>query len=87
MIALLGLRNADAPLPILDVVIGERRLTGIAGHIWDLELTAAVRMLASGQVDPTPLITARVPLSKITEGFTLQATNRDALEIHIDPTT
>jgi 2-desacetyl-2-hydroxyethyl bacteriochlorophyllide A dehydrogenase len=87
MIALLGLRNADAPLPIVDVVVGERRLIGIAGHIWDHELTAAVRMLTEGHVDPSPLLSAVVPLDRLVEdGFYRLASDRDMLEVLIDPT-
>lgn len=86
-VALLGLRDADAPLPLVDVVVGERRLIGIAGHIWDHEVTAAVRMLAEGHVDPRPLISTIAPLDRIVEdGFARLATDRDTLEVLIDPT-
>jgi (R,R)-butanediol dehydrogenase / meso-butanediol dehydrogenase / diacetyl reductase len=86
-ITLLGLRNADIPLPILDMVVGERRLIGIAGHIWDQELTAAMLLLATGRLDPSSLISARIPLTRVVEhGFHRLATDRDTLEVLVDPT-
>ena len=50
------------------------------------DLERALHLLASGAVDPTPLITHRLPLDQTGEGFRLAAEARDALKVIIEPT-
>lgn len=50
-IVLVGSRRADAQIPPLATVLGERRLVGSAAYRWDSDVTAAVRLVAHRAVD------------------------------------
>lgn len=83
IIVLVGLSDAHPALPLLDVVRGEKRLAGTAAHLWDEDVTAAVRLLAAGTVDPAvlPIRTAR--LDEVPD--LLATPDPDVLKIAIDP--
>lgn len=82
-VVLVGFRDADEPLPLLPVVLGEKRLSGSAAHLWDEDVTAAVRLLTAGIVDPRQLPAARIPLSQVvTGGFAAPPPGRKVL---VDP--
>lgn len=85
-IVLVGFRSGDLALPWLDVVIGERTLVGSAAHVWDEDVTAAVRLLDRGLLDPRPLPRTVVPLSAVVErGFARLVGQRDAPKVVVDP--
>lgn len=64
-IILVGIGNTTPPLPWRDIVLREQRLLGTAAHIWDVDVATAVELLASGLVDPAPLITRIVGLDDV----------------------
>jgi threonine dehydrogenase-like Zn-dependent dehydrogenase len=51
-VVLVGFSDTRPELPLLDVVLGEKRLIGTAAHLWDEDVTTAVRLLAAGTVPP-----------------------------------
>ncbi|MYS81070.1 alcohol dehydrogenase catalytic domain-containing protein [Embleya scabrispora] len=57
-----GLGVDSPPLPLPALVLAERRLLGSAAHVWDVDVTQAVRMLADGRLNARGLVTHRVPL-------------------------
>lgn len=82
-VVVVGFRDADEPMPLLSLVLGERRLLGSAAHLWDQDVTAAVRLLAAGIADPRQLPVARVPLPRvIADGFAAPLSGRKVL---VDP--
>lgn len=82
-VVVVGFRDADEPLPLLPLVLGERRLLGSAAHLWDEDVTAAVRLLAAGIADPRQLPVARVPLPQVVaDGFAAPPSGRKVL---VDP--
>ena len=86
-IVLVGFGPAPASLPLLPVVLGERRLVGTAAHHWDDDVATAVTELTTGRLDPRPLLTAVVPLERaVADGFERLRADRDTLKILIDPT-
>lgn len=52
-VVVVGFGSHDATLPVADLVLGEKRLVGTAAHLWDEEVTTAVRLLDAGVVDTT----------------------------------
>lgn len=64
-VVLVGFADALAPLPLLPVVLGERHLIGTAAHLWDTDVTSAVRMLSSGVVDADLLPTRVIGLDEV----------------------
>ncbi|MQA76900.1 MAG: alcohol dehydrogenase catalytic domain-containing protein [Streptosporangiales bacterium] len=85
-IVLVGLRAGDEPVPLLPVVLGERRLVGTASHLWDVDIAAAVALLSRGVVATEPLLTATVPLERVVpDGFERLRTDRTTLKILVDP--
>jgi (R,R)-butanediol dehydrogenase/meso-butanediol dehydrogenase/diacetyl reductase len=55
VVVLVGFSDTRPVLPLLDVVLGEKHLIGTAAHLWDEDVTTAVRLLAAGTVDPALL--------------------------------
>jgi 2-desacetyl-2-hydroxyethyl bacteriochlorophyllide A dehydrogenase len=87
-VVLVGLRPGAAELSYRDVVLGERRVLGSAAHVWDVDVAAAVSLLAAGRVDPLPLLTATIPLDRVVDdGFRRLVGDRDALKILARPDT
>ncbi len=86
-LVLVGLRGGDLSVPWLDVVLGERRLLGSAAHLWDEDVAAAVSMLVSGRLDPSPLPRRVIGLTDIVEqGFEWLLHQGDAPKVIVDPT-
>ena len=86
-VVLVGFGPEPVSLPILPVVLGERRLIGTAAHHWDDDVATAVAELAAGRIDPRRLLSAVVPLDRaVPDGFERLRSHRDTLKILIDPT-
>ena len=82
---LVGLNPAPPAFPWRDVVLGEKRLLGTAAHMWDVDVLTAVRLLASGVVDPRPLLSGVVSMDAAVATLEeLAAPNRLA-KVLVDP--
>lgn len=85
-VVLVGTGAAQMPLPVRDLVLGEKRLLGSAAHVWDVDVTAAVALLERHAVDPRPLIARTVALGDVaTEGFGRMATDVAQGKVLVDP--
>jgi threonine dehydrogenase-like Zn-dependent dehydrogenase len=86
-VVVVGLHAGVEMIPMLPLVLEERRLIGSAGHLWDVDMAAAVALLARGAVDVLPLRSAVVPLCDVVPaGFERLRIDRDTFKILIDPT-
>jgi threonine dehydrogenase-like Zn-dependent dehydrogenase len=54
-IILVGISDTTPAISLPDLVLGEKRLIGTAAHLWDEDVTTAVRLIASGIVSPMVL--------------------------------
>lgn len=73
-----------------DIVLGERTVTGtlgyLAGPLGDREFGMTIRKLADGAFDPEPLVTDRIDLDDIGEGFeALLDEGSDQVKILVSP--
>ena len=85
-IVLVGTGKETIPLPVRELVLGERRVLGSAAHLWDEDVAGAVGLLARGTIDPLPLLTEVVRLDDVVaSGFERLRDDRDALKILIAP--
>jgi threonine 3-dehydrogenase len=76
-IALLGLPNEPVTLDLADqVIFKEARLYGVTGRILFRTWQQMTTLLATGMVDPTPVITHRLPLDRFEEAFEVTASGR-----------
>ncbi len=67
---LLGIFEDPAPeIPINLFVQREISLTGSQGYAWDFE--DAINLVASGKIKVAELVTSRLPLARLQEGFDL----------------
>ena len=73
-----GIGAAAMTVPIRDVILTEQRLLGSAAHVWDVDVQAAVSLLARGLVAPRPLIGEVIGLAELVP--------RGFAHIHDDPT-
>jgi (R,R)-butanediol dehydrogenase/meso-butanediol dehydrogenase/diacetyl reductase len=85
-VVLVGFHAGTEPVPLLPVVLEERQLIGSSGHLWDVDIAAAVALLARQKLDVLPMLSAIVPLTEVvTGGFERLRLDRDALKILVDP--
>lgn len=70
------------------LLLRELSLIASVGHVYDEDMTAAVRLLCSGRVDPGALISHRIPLERaVSEGIEVLADpdQEGALKILVHP--
>jgi (R,R)-butanediol dehydrogenase/meso-butanediol dehydrogenase/diacetyl reductase len=85
-VVLVGFHNEEESFDLLDTVLGEKRIVGSAAHLWDEDVATAVDMLSRGQIDGEPLLTTRVSLERIDEGFAaLKDSTAEALKVLVTP--
>ena len=85
-VVLVGFHGEEEPFDLLDAVLGEKRIVGSAAHLWDEDVATAVDLLSRGQVDGEPLLTTRVSLERIEEGFgALKDSAAEALKVLATP--
>jgi (R,R)-butanediol dehydrogenase/meso-butanediol dehydrogenase/diacetyl reductase len=87
-IVLVGIPPQPGMIDLQSVVLRELSLIGTVGHVYDLDTRAAVSLIASGRVDPAPLITHRLPLERaVDDGFRFLAGDgrASAIKILISP--
>ncbi|UNK70469.1 alcohol dehydrogenase catalytic domain-containing protein [Microbacterium sp. H1-D42] len=82
---LVGLDPEPAAFPWRDVVLGEKRLIGTAAHMWDVDVLAAVRLLASGVVDPSPLLSRVVAMDAAASALDELAAPNHLAKVLVDP--
>jgi (R,R)-butanediol dehydrogenase / meso-butanediol dehydrogenase / diacetyl reductase len=83
---LVGIHGKEEPFDVLDAVLGEKRVVGSAAHLWDEDVAAAVDLLSRGKVNGRPLLTTRIPLEQVVEGFDiLDNSSADTLKILVTP--
>lgn len=73
-----------------EIVLGERTVSGTlayeGGPKSDVEFGAVIDMFADGTLDPEPLITSRIDLNEIVDGFdTLLSGEHDEIKILVEP--
>ena len=84
-VVLVGTGSEEMNIPIRHVVHAEISLFGTAAHMWDVDTTEAVQLLADGVINVSPLITDVVPLSDALErGFVRLAEDDSVIKILID---
>lgn len=66
-VLLVGISDTTPAFPWRSAVLHELRVVGTAAHVWDTDVTSAVRMIASGVVDVGPLHSLTVALSEVTD--------------------
>ena len=85
-VVLVGTGHREMTLPVRDVVLQEKRLLGTAGHVWDVDVAAAVALLERGTIDTGPLLSRTIALEDVVEeGFAALRRDQDLLKIHVDP--
>lgn len=62
---LLSVFDADVAVPMMDLLLGEKRLVASLSHLRDTDFPRAVELLCSGAVDPTPLVSDRIGLADV----------------------
>lgn len=86
-VVLVGFHAGMEPVPLLPVVLGERKLIGSTGHLWDVDIVSAVALLARETLDVLPMLSAIVPLTDVVAGgFERLRVDPDVLKILVDPT-
>ncbi|HEU5108310.1 MAG TPA: zinc-binding dehydrogenase [Micromonosporaceae bacterium] len=84
-VVLVGVHGGTEPIPLLPLVLEERRLLGSAGHLAD-DMASAIALLANGAVDVSRLRPEVVALVDVVgSGFERLRTDRDTLKILVDP--
>jgi threonine 3-dehydrogenase len=76
-LSLLGLPSEPVPLDLTDqVIFKEARLFGVTGRELFRTWQQTTTMLATGMVDPTPVITHRFSMERFEEAFEVMASGR-----------
>jgi threonine 3-dehydrogenase len=75
--ALLGLPSEPVTLDLTDqVIFKEARIYGVTGRTLFRTWQQMTTLLTSGMVDPSPVITHRLPLERFEEAFEVTASGR-----------
>lgn len=81
-VVIIGVHKAPVELNLVDVLI--RELTIVGSMAYPTEFPQVIDMLASGKVDPSPLISHRFPLSEFHEALATAKDTSQALKVLID---
>ncbi len=74
---LIGIHSKNESFDVADIVLGEKHVVGSAAHRWDTDVTVAVDLLATGRVDPRPLIADTIGLQALADtGFDRMASGQ-----------
>jgi len=84
-IVLVGIGTTLPALPWREVVINEQRLIGSAAHVWDVDVTTAMRLLADGHVDPMPMISRIIGPDDVATTIEELATSSGLAKVLVDP--
>ena len=83
-ILLFAIPDKNIEIPTVDVWRNEITVTSSYGAAGD-DLAEALELISSGKLDMNPLITHRLPLQKIQEGFRLVAEAKESLKVILEP--
>ena len=78
---LIGIGGGEAPVALNTVVAKEIELRGT--FRFDAEFAWAVEAIAAGRIDPSPLLTESVPLSRAREAFELASDRTRAMKVQL----
>ena len=76
--------NGNARPPVHQVEIVEKGLTILGSYISNFTFPAAIRLVESGQLDLTPMVTAVIPLEDAVAGIA-RIRSGEAVKIVIKP--
>jgi (R,R)-butanediol dehydrogenase/meso-butanediol dehydrogenase/diacetyl reductase len=83
---LLGVYDDSIAVPMLDFLLGEREIYASLSHTHDGDFPEAVRLLNDGAIDVSHLVSDRVPLTGVVNGFDeLLGRPEDHLKILVFP--
>ena len=83
-ILLFAIPDKNIEIPTVDMWRREITVTSSYGAAGD-DLAEALELISSGKLDMNPLITHRLPLQKIQEGFRLVAEAKESLKVLLEP--
>ncbi len=84
MILLFAIPDKNIEIPAVDMWRNEITITSSYGAAGS-DLAEALELISKGKVDVKPLITHRLPLKKIQEGFKLVAEAKESLKVVLEP--
>ena len=71
---------------LLDFILTEKRIVGTAAHMGDVDISAAVGLLANGVVNTAPLLTDVIGLNEVpTKGFDRLVADKNVFKIAVNP--
>jgi 2-desacetyl-2-hydroxyethyl bacteriochlorophyllide A dehydrogenase len=83
---LVGFRPGQESFDLLDFILTEKRIVGTAAHMWDVDISAAVGLLANGVVNTAPLLTDVIGLNDVpTKGFDRLVADKNVFKIAVNP--
>ena len=86
-LVLVGFRPEEESFHLLNFVLSEKRIQGTAAHMWDVDIAAAVALLAGNSIDTKPLLTDVIALDEVvTKGFDRLIKDKNAFKIVVDTT-
>lgn len=84
-VVLVGIHGGTEPVALLPLIVGERRIIGSAGHVWDSDVRTALHMLGEGSVDVSALLTLPVELRRTTDTLERMAAGHAGLKSLVAP--
>jgi len=86
-LVLVGFRPEEESFHLLNFVLSEKRIQGTAAHMWDVDIAAAIALLAGPSIDTKPLLTDVIALDEVvTKGFDRLLNDKNAFKIVVDTT-
>ncbi len=84
VILLFAIPDRNIEIPTLEVWRDEITITSSYGAAGE-DLEESLRMIVGGKINVKPLITHRIPLGKIQEGFSIASKARESLKVILEP--
>jgi 2-desacetyl-2-hydroxyethyl bacteriochlorophyllide A dehydrogenase len=78
-VVLVGTGSDQMSIPIRHIVHAEISFCGSAAHMWDVDTSEAVKLLADGNMNVSPLLTDVVPLSEALAGGFMRLVEDDSV--------
>ena len=86
----LGSHKTKAALPLVSargIHHDFERILGTAAHMWDVDVAAAIALLAGNSINTKPLLTDVIALDEVvTKGFDRLLTDKNVFKIVVDTT-